>query len=377
MKRVVILADIYQKNHESLYKNITKKLPQDCHLDFVIGNKLELSLPRSNTIKFHTKKKNETFLSFMISRKHIFDQADLVIIEELYTPNLAMLLPILIYGHKSLQIIHNVNKFLSRTFKLNNIKSIIAFLFFKIIKLNTKGIIVISQNVKEYIIDKKLFQKSIYYIPFNDSGSEVFFQKKNSGKPIKFTIPGTVNTERRNYKIFLKVFIDILDRNPEYNLKLCFLGKTVKMDKEVQSLVEKLKELNPKAIDLWTEYIDDETYHNQLLSSNYLIGNINVEYTENNIKEVYGQSKETGVLFLMLEYKIPTLFPSEYSYSKLYEGYIINYTDTEECLSNTIIDLLKTYNSKKNISFGEHDDYVKKEWSKIYNKFFDKEWSKS
>jgi O-antigen/teichoic acid export membrane protein len=43
MKRVVIFADIYQKNHESLYKNVTKNLPRDCYLDFIICNKIKLS----------------------------------------------------------------------------------------------------------------------------------------------------------------------------------------------------------------------------------------------------------------------------------------------------------------------------------------------
>jgi hypothetical protein len=370
MKRVVIFADIYQKNHESLYKNVAKNLPRDCYLDFIVCNKIELSYDKSNKIKFHIKEKSETILKFMISKKLLFDRADLIIIEELYMPNLAVLVPIIIYGHKSLQIIHNANKFLNRTLKLN-FKSIVSFIFFKIIKLNIKGVIVISQNVKEYILDKKLFERNIYYIPFSDSENEIFIQNKNSETPIKFTIPGTVNTERRNYKIFLKVFIDILENNPGYKLKLCFLGRIVKIDEEVKELIKRLKEINPKAIDLWTEYIDDETYHDEILSSNFLIGNINIEYTENNIKEIYGQSKETGVLFLMLKYKIPTLFPKEYSYSKLYKGHIISYTNTQESLYKTVLSLLNLDNNAKNISFAELDDYVRRDWLRIYNEFLD------
>jgi hypothetical protein len=370
MKRLVIFADIYQVNHESLYNSIIKKLPEDWHIDFIIGNKTGIEGLNSKKTQFHIKKKGESMLKFIRSKKSFFESADLIIIEELYNPNFAILILNMEYGHKCLQIIHNANKFLNRTLKLN-LKSIAAFIFFKIIKLKIKGIIVISQNVKEYILDKKLFERNIYHIPFSDSENEIFIQNKNSEAPIKFTIPGTVNTERRNYKIFLKVFIDILENNPEYKLKLCFLGRVVKMDEEVQGLIKRLKEINPKAIDLWTEYIDDETYHDEVLSSNFLIGNINIEYTENNIKEIYGQSKETGVLFLMLKYKIPTLFPKEYSYSKLYKGHIISYTNTQESLYKTVLSLLNLDNNAKNISFAELDDYVRRDWLRIYNEFLD------
>ena len=368
MKRVLIFADIYQKNHESLYDNIIENLNNDCHLDFIICNKLELSHLESNKVKFHTKKNDTTTLKFIKSKIYIFKQADLIIYEELFTSNIVILILIIIYGNKSLQIIHNANKFLNRILNFN-FRSIVAFIFFKIIKLNIKGIIVISQTVKEYIIDNKLFDKVVYYIPFDNSERTHLIHKKNPELPIKFTIPGTVNTERRDYKIFLKVFIDILKNNPEYKLKLCLLGKIVKIDREVHDLINKLKEIKPEAINLWTKYIDDEIYHDELLSSHFLIGNLNIEYNENNIREIYGQSKETGVLFLMLKYQIPTLFPIEYSYSKLYESYIISYINQEIYIYKTVINLLDLKNNNSKISFIEHDNYVKKEWIKIYKNF--------
>lgn len=368
MKRLVIFADLYQVNHESLYKNIIKKLPEDCHIDFIIGDKTGAEGLDSNKIKFHFKKKGESMLKFIRSKTSFFKSANLIIIEELYNPNFAILIPIIEYGHKCLQIIHNANKFLNRNLK-PNFKSIAAFVFFKIIKLSIKGIIVISQNVKEYIIDQKLFDRNIYYIPFSDAKNNFQFQDENSDVPIKFTIPGTVNSERRNYKLFLKVFIDILENNPHYKLRLCFLGKVVKIDDEVDELINKLKQIDPEALNLWTDYIDDETYHKNLLNSHYLIGNINIDYLENDIEETYGQSKETGVLFLMLKYKIPTLFPEQYSYSKLYGDYIINYRNSKEELYDTIFKLLNSNLNEINTSLDEHEHYVNKEWSRVLNEF--------
>lgn len=369
MKKIKVLLVIldFQDNHQAFYSMLINKVFADADIDILQCKINETPIEEKERIRVHCIKEDEGLKSFLNSKKAFFKQADLIIIEELYTFHLSVLLQIIVYGHKSLQIVHNTNKFLRRNIKFN-IKSVVAYIFFKIVKHYVKGIIVISQTVKEYIVENKLFNNNVYYIPFNDTSVE-YTPKIDVNAPVKFTIAGTVNTERRNYKIFLKVFLRILQENPNSKLKLCLLGKIVKIENEELRLINEIKEINLEAISLWDTFIDNQTYHDELLTTQFLIGNINIEYTENNVKEIYGQSKETGVLFLMLQYKIPTLFPEEYGYSKIYENQIITYKNEEEELYNSIIGLLNDPKGFLNTDLRNHNLYVRKETHKIHKKF--------
>lgn len=367
-KNILVVIQDYQKNHEVFYDVLINQVFANANVNVLCCNYSKVAIETSGRVKVHYCKDDKQLRYFFKHNKALFKHADLIIFEELYTFHLTTLTKIITYGHKSLQIIHNSNKFLNRKLKLN-LKSIIAYVFFKKIKNSVAGIIVISQTIKEYITKQKLFNSNnVFYIPFNDTTKE-YTSRIGANNKIKFTIPGTVNTERRNYKIFLVVFLKILQGNPGAKIKLCLLGKIIKLGREEQELINELKKINPEVIDTWHEFIDDKTYHEELLTTNYLIGNINTNYVENNVKEVYGISKETGVLFLMLQYKLPTLFPTDYFYSKLYESYIINYKNNADSLHNTIFELLKTNTNKKEIKLDTHNDYVKKEIEKIYNIF--------
>jgi len=369
MNRIVFLADSYQKNHQLFYQNLIIKFSKNSHIDFLICNVVDLDENQYNNTTLHIRKREESVASFIKSHKYIFKKSDLIIFEEHFTFHISILLQIIFYGHKSLQVVHSANKFLKRDLKFN-IKSVIAYAFFKIIKSRIKGIIVISQTVKEYILNNKLFNDNVFYIPFN--ATKVGYRlQADSNESVKFTIPGTVNTERRNYKIFLKVFLRILRENSKAKIKLCLLGKVVKIGQEELKYINEIRKINPIAIDMWHSFIDSETYHEELLTSQFLIGNINIDYTENNIKEVYGQSKETGVLFLMMQYKIPTLFPEEYKYSNIYKSTILPYKNTQEDLYNTIFALTTSIDRINIKAFGakEHDLYVEKEVLRIHKKF--------
>ncbi|WNH08607.1 hypothetical protein [Thalassobellus suaedae] len=316
----------------------------------------------------HSKKEYESVSHFLSSKKQILEDSDLIVFEELYTFPCAILLYIITYGHKSLQIMHNVNKFLKRKISFN-LKSIIAYLFFKIIKVKINGAIVISHSLKMYILNNKLFNKNLYYIPFADTNLH-YVPIKKVDDFIRFTIPGTVNTERRNYYIFLKVFLALLEENPSQKVKLNLLGRIIKIGQEELRLIEEINNIKADTVTFCKEFIDQKMYHEELLRTNYLIGNINVNYTENMIKEVYGTSKETGVLFLMLQYNLQTLFPKQYRYSKIYKNFIIRYEDKENDLYRVISKLITSSNNQiETLSIDVHSQLVKEE-IKILHKDF-------
>ncbi|WP_405294423.1 hypothetical protein [Algibacter sp. Ld11] len=367
MKKIVVLIVDYKKNHQFFYENLINKFSGENTVDLIICNGLDFDEKLRYNATLHVKTEKESLFSFMKLKKNLFAKSDLIISEELYSFHFSVLLLVVRYGFKSIQVVHNANKFLNRKLEVNS-RSFIAFVFFKIIKIRVKGILVISQTVKEYILKNKLFDNQVYYIPFNDTDLG-YIAKDNSQGRIKFTIPGTVNSERRDYKMFLKVFLKIIKEYPSFELNLCLLGKIIKIDKEERDLISEIQKLDFESISFWNEFIENEIFHKEVVKTSFLIGNININYTENNVKEVYGKSKETGVLFLMLKYNKPTLFPKEYNYSELYENHIIPYANKEEDLYNCMVKLIKSPRELSKINNIKHNTYVNAEINNIKTAF--------
>lgn len=192
MSKIVLFLDSYQKNHQSFYQNLAGIFSINSDIDIIICNPINLDENAFKNATLHIIDKDENLYLFIRSKKHFLKQADLIIFEEFYRFHFPALLQVVLYGYKSLQIIHNTNKYLKRTLKLN-LKSLVGYVVFKIIKGFIRGVIVVSQTVKEYIIKGKLFSSNnVFYIPFNDI-SVKYNQKKDANLPVKFTIPGTID----------------------------------------------------------------------------------------------------------------------------------------------------------------------------------------
>ena len=179
---------------------------------------------------------------------------------------------------------------------------------------------------------------------------------------IVLTIPGTVNTDRRDYITFLEAIYTNVKKGKK--LKLYLLGKIVNIGKKEEDLITKINSLKKGTVKFWNSYIDNQTYEEILTKTDYLIGNILVDYKENLVSETYGQSKETGVLFLMLKYKIPTLFPSNYRTHSVYESLIIHY---DHNVLSTIDIIINQDFKKLNYNNKLHQNIVDKEIIELNN----------
>lgn len=290
-------------------------------------------------VKLIRKKDNESLLKFVVKNRVYFLRSTLIVFDEIYKFNLINILTIILCGNKAILTIHNMNKWLNRNIALN-IRSILGKLILTLISTRVKAYIVISLSLKKYIIDHQLTKKKLYYIPFYNALGRSYQRQSNKNDVIVFTIPGSINTDRRNYKIFLKAFLTILESNLNAKIQLILLGKLNKIGAEENELLNRIKNISEDSIVTWNDYVGEDEFHSFMKKTDYLIGNINVEYKEHNIKEIYSETKETGVLFLMLKYGIPTLFPSQYKPHSYYEENIIYYEEDADsivaCMSRLI-----------------------------------------
>ena len=368
-KALLIFLPSYQNNHESYYKVLTEVVFNEKNVTLLAYSN-DCNLKSNNNLRVICPKKNEGISQFTLRNIKYFIKADLVVLEELYKVSFLIPLIIVAFGSKTLLSIHNVNKWLKRDgiIKKNFVKEKVIDLIMK----NISGLIVISLSLRDYIYENKLYDKKVYYVPFSDTR---YIEKNDdfkSKKEITFTIPGTVNTERRDYISFLKATLLLIEKNGnDQNIRLVLLGKKVKTGREENELIDKINKIKENTVKFWENYIDTKTFENEILNSNYLIGNININYEENLIKEIYGQSKETGALFLMLKYRTLTLFPKEYKSNALYDCFMIKYENSPDGIYNTMKEIIankfEIENQKSN--FQKHDKIVDTEIELLNNTF--------
>ena len=356
-KSVLIFLPSCQDNHESYYNVLINRVFSQKQI-IVLAYNSRIGINKSVNTKIVLSKKGESLIRFTLRNSKYFFKASLIVFEELYSYSFLLPLYLFVFGKKTLLSIHNVNKWLRRE---NDSKiSLKNFTIQTIIK-SVKGLIVISLSLKEYIQENKLFTKEIYYFPFIDTTNAKAINLNKNKKLIQFTIPGTINTERRDYKVFLKAILLLIQKNHEVQLTL--LGKVVRLGEEERKLILEINRKRNNTVKYWNTFIDNNTFETEILKSNFLIGNINIEYTENQVREVYGQSKETGVLFLMLKYGIPTLFPKEYRSPHLYNTLILKYENSLsgilECLQKIVENQIQFEYSEQSLIY--HEQLVNEE----------------
>lgn len=359
--KILIFLPHYEKNHESYYSGLINDVFKDGKYDVLIFSKDLHTFNRFNKSNWHFPDKNESLTYFALRHLNLFIKSKLIVQDEIFKISFISTVLLLVFGHKSLLTIHNVNKWLNRRTNKQIIKNLLFRFIVKLILHRLLGIIVISLSLRDYIKEHNLFNKKIFYIPFTNL--ETISNSKQFKDEVVFTIPGSVNSERRNYKSFLEAVLNYNKIDNLKQIKLILLGKIVNISKAEENLIKEINSTKHDTIKYWNEYIDSSTYQKELLNTDFLIGNIKLEYKENLITEKYGKTKETGVLFLMLKYQIPTLFPEEYSSSPIYRGLIIEYNEKE--ILNKIIDLANNQQKQYYYNYDKHKDILKQEIHKL------------
>ncbi|MEZ4857332.1 MAG: hypothetical protein R2781_00805 [Flavobacteriaceae bacterium] len=366
-KNVLLCLPHFQNNHISYYTNLMDDIFNEDEVTVIAYTFNRDFIKKSQKTPTYFPKKGDTVGYFLLKNIGLFRKADIIIFEELYKLSPVSVAFIMVFGKKIVLTIHNVNKWFkrgnSKTFK----QKITTFIITQITK-KVKGIITVSLSLKKYIEEEKLFNKAVYYIPFTKINNQKK-HAKNVGEDIIFTIPGTINSDRRDYKFVLEVFYELLEKQP-LKIKLFLLGKLVKLSEYEVALILKINQIQPNTVTYWESFVSDEEFDEVLKKTNYLIGNIKLQYTENRILEEYGKSKETGILFLMLNYQIPGLFPEGYFSHEIYKELIIYYQENKSSFKEIVSILSKREEEiPPFLNFEKHENLIREEINNLNNAF--------
>lgn len=222
------------------------------------------------------------------AKRGAVDKVLFLTLQSHYIPFLFLPLGGLNYGIS----VHNANVW----FKTNVIRKwtdIIKRFFRYRMKSSASFFVLNSRNMKEYI--KTNFQESrpVYVVPF--SLRKALEARPSFTDKLRVVYPGTVNTDRKSYDKFIQLAMDF--PNDEFVL----LG-----DANSGGDVLKRAAKVPN-IKTFTGFLSIEKFNAEIAQAHLLYSEIVTEYNGDDMSEVYGITKDSGVSYLMAEFSIPGL----------------------------------------------------------------------
>lgn len=241
------------------------------------------------------------------------------------------------YGHIVLTI-HNANFWMMKgtkykLFKRPRNEQHKAML--RLIELST-SVLVLSDNVKKYIVSKYKPKKNIVVFPYSVYEG---FRGNTTGDCITIAVPGVIERTRRDYELILTVFKELDTK--KFKLKL--LGPPI--GEYGNEIVAKCVELKKKgySIDLLE---DPKDFEREISEATVILAPINIHTSFAGIEETYGVSKESGVIFDVVRYAMPAVLPKSLHVPADISKAILRYNTPDE-LKEQIVSLTEHSNLRR------------------------------
>ena len=361
MKNLGIMANI--NNHQKYYVTQIKLLSKNNKLTIfttkILAKQIEYLIDTIvlKEIKIYII---ETFSVYKALKKYqsVINNLDILILDEHNAPPTKILF--LTIKPKMIMTIHNANKWLNPSFTVNPrkiIKIILRILFLKKIS----AIIVLNPIIKKYIIDNKFTEKKIFFMPFSLPLQYLKHNRKSS-ETVTITIPGMIDSSRRDYSTILNAYELFLKHSEKKNIKIVLLGRI--LNNTEKKIIDRIDHINTIGgnIQYWNKYIEEEEFGLYLSSTNYILSNLNTFYRGKESFEIYGITKETGIFYSTVEYGKPIILSQESVLPSIYNKFSIRYHD-EKSLADIFskISLNKKYKFEKIAVENEYIDSIDEE----------------
>jgi len=335
-KSLGIITQQLMKTHSTYYRAIIELFSKkDFHVTMFTDVWFQQELYSNyQNIEFITKKDKESFYKFYRRILKRAGKCDLVIIEQSYGTTLSQIFGLRGLKSKKLYTIHNVITWLAPTFSIK-IRALFRNLAQKFVIDNVDGVIVVSDNMKNFITSLNLIGgKPVFYLPFSlpKSRNPISLQKKNDSVLISMVVPGTIDPVRRDFHTLLDVFEKVIKGGIE-NINLVLLGRPMYEREGTTLVIEKVKQINnfrSNSIIFWEDYAPQSEFDYYLKNADFFISNLNIYYPHGDNYEIYGVTKETAIPTLMFEYRKPCIVIGDYKMPEELKRHVISVTSEAE-----------------------------------------------
>jgi hypothetical protein len=164
------------------------------------------------------------------------------------------------------------------------------FAYNKILLRKFDAISVPLQKMKEYIIEKKLYDGKIFAFPF------MLHERTYPDINHMFVVPGKIEKFRRDYDVAFEMM--------NWKEPWCFLGEPI--GKYGQQVLNKCKDMNNQGFNIkfFNEYVSDKEYEDILTGCKKVVAPLrNPTIGHNRLtREIYGRTKACGAMFEAVKY---------------------------------------------------------------------------
>ena len=299
--------------HTSFLKVLLGQVPE--------GSQIDLYSPRFfSDYRKSGVKVNAPSLLLLLWRMRSYDT---VVIDEV-TGRYLLWLPFFFPWRKRVYlVVHNLKSWVEPRFSYGFGGFMHSCLRSFILKL-FKRFVVVGSRMKAYG-EAHCRNKAFYFVPFG-WGEEV--DEKDlpaGGRPLSVVVPSTVSARRR-YEGLLRAAQDELLRA---KINVVLLGRPE--DDYGRAVVAKVKELGLSNIMVFEDYIPKEQYHACLKGADFIMSDFKVGFqTRYGQTEIYGQTKETGVSFIILSYAKPGILPANFMGMEEIENQVLRFSTYED-----------------------------------------------
>lgn len=329
---IVGLIEIMPLGHYTLVDSITRIYLSNTNNSVVLfinekgsENVSALQKDFGERLIVKSKKEDEDVSSFLhkIAQEKL-DAAYIVTLERCFTQfnKTKFTYPLYFVVHNveswfSLSLKNSINNFFEGISKGRNIAYLLKsnFIypiqkkrFIKKLIASNSTFVLLNDFLRDEVL-KKNSTKNVISLPFSVHYPKLLEQKIIKSK-IRITIPGIVDSSRRDYASVLRIFAEEKELFKNfYELEL--LGSLKKTENN-NEIIKKVAHLNQQGLTVLSYpeiYIPLEEYDHKLAQADLILGNLNVAV---NKYSTYGKTKESGTAFAMIRVAKPGLLPSAY-----------------------------------------------------------------
>lgn len=200
----------------------------------------------------------------------------------------------------------------------------------KIILRKFDAINVIYPPIKNYILKNTNYQKEIFTLPFTFFDEKKYHFSTELPNKIRFVVPGAIIESRRDHTAVMDAFEHLFDSYP-HSFSLYLLGKPIgSYGKQILKRAEQLKQ-QKYDIHFFSEFVPEEIYDKIFREATVVIAPIKLNTRSLGVmKETFGETKASGVLFDAIQYAKPIVLPFNHSVMKELASSTLIYRNAED-----------------------------------------------
>jgi hypothetical protein len=223
--------------------------------------------------------------------------------------------------------LHNLRTWLNPPFTLDRIALINYFNRWRILR-QMNGIVVLEKSFSEYVGQKTRKKFLVFDAPYSLMEADNLSSQTN--ETLHIGIPGNIDGNlRRDYNLCADTIRTLLNNN--INLKFTFAGAVVgEHGAAVKRQLDDLIAMGAK-IEFVYNPNSNKDFDEAIINCDLILMPVNVNTVFEGIREIYGKTKATGVIFDGIRFQKPILAPNNFSVPEYLKSSCVSYSTAQEC----------------------------------------------